>query len=300
MVKMNKIKTSLLVLAAATLSISAVASAAGQISKIEAYIRGDLKVKLNNEIVKLQNTPIVYENRTYVPLSEIADLVGVDVVWDGENKTIHINEVKPVPEFVEPTDYEEIQGMSFQVMLAEYGGRTYPVLTAYGQMGQLYYRVQDFQQMGYDIQGAKLAKEKWSDFWFVSKEEAQTFISNLKLSYRMDNETPVTGETNEKRMAVLRDYKPTIYYEYLGSDGYPRYDVYPGSPEVYMIDKVGVKEEEHEYSIFYKAAGKFYKTTLTLKNRNHANPEKEEDWYINSSQTNYVKKEEVYNYNTNY
>lgn len=57
-------------------------------AKIEALLYPDLRVLVNGEQIKLDSTPVVVEDRTYLPLRELGEKVmGMEVAWDQETKT---------------------------------------------------------------------------------------------------------------------------------------------------------------------------------------------------------------------
>lgn len=72
------------------LMLSATAFAAGGISEITAYIRDGFRFIVNGEQIELVNPPIVYNNRTYLPVRELAELLNHDVNFT--DNTIMINQ----------------------------------------------------------------------------------------------------------------------------------------------------------------------------------------------------------------
>ena len=60
-----------------------------------------INITVNGEAVQSDN--ILYEGTTYVPLRDVAEILGKEVSWDGETKTAGINEPSEVVEEVEET-----------------------------------------------------------------------------------------------------------------------------------------------------------------------------------------------------
>ncbi len=62
----------------------------------QAYIRGDISIMLGENEVHFKTSsgkavyPIIYQNRTYLPLRAIGELMGKNVNWDASTKTITI------------------------------------------------------------------------------------------------------------------------------------------------------------------------------------------------------------------
>jgi len=75
-------------IAGVMLTISATAFAAGGISKIEAYLREGFTFKVNGQAATLQNTPIVYNDTSYMPVRELAGMLGYDVGFEDNTITL--------------------------------------------------------------------------------------------------------------------------------------------------------------------------------------------------------------------
>lgn len=95
--KKSLLKSLALVIMTSLLTLSIVA-ASPQIYKITAYMNNELKFTFNGEGFQPKDengkklTPIVYDNRTYLPVRSIAELTGLDVDYDEESNTIIIAE----------------------------------------------------------------------------------------------------------------------------------------------------------------------------------------------------------------
>lgn len=53
---------------------------------------GSNKATVNGEEIALDASPVVYKNRTYIPVNFIAKSLGMKVVWDGSSKSVLIRE----------------------------------------------------------------------------------------------------------------------------------------------------------------------------------------------------------------
>lgn len=54
----------------------------------------DIKYLLNGEVVEFENKPLVYNQTTYVPIREAANLLGLEVDWDQERQMVVLNSVE--------------------------------------------------------------------------------------------------------------------------------------------------------------------------------------------------------------
>lgn len=96
---MRKFLTGLLVGALIMVPVSAFAKNA--VESISAYLNPNVKITLDGEPLELENTPIVYEQTTYLPLREIAEnIMGFEVAWNQETSTVEL--------LSEPADEQEV------------------------------------------------------------------------------------------------------------------------------------------------------------------------------------------------
>jgi len=66
------------------------------INQITATIT-QFKVFLNGSEKTFENPVVVINGRTYIPLREAAETLGIDVVWDEENKSIYLDNKNTIP-----------------------------------------------------------------------------------------------------------------------------------------------------------------------------------------------------------
>lgn len=63
--------------------------AAGIFQSIDVYVN-NINIRVNNQAVTTDN--FVYNNTTYIPLREVSELLGKDVLYDNSTKTVDIND----------------------------------------------------------------------------------------------------------------------------------------------------------------------------------------------------------------
>ena len=96
-----KIKKSVLTLAlalAVVFGIMVGANAADTLKTISAYLNYGITVKYNGDVQVLKDAngnrvyPISYEGTTYLPVRAVANLLGIEVNWDGATNTVWLGE----------------------------------------------------------------------------------------------------------------------------------------------------------------------------------------------------------------
>lgn len=55
-------------------------------------ILANVKVNVNGTDKNLKNTPLMYNDRTYLPVREVSDLLGYEVVWDDQTSTVRLTQ----------------------------------------------------------------------------------------------------------------------------------------------------------------------------------------------------------------
>lgn len=80
------------------------------VDNIQAYLNPNVKITVDGEPLELENTPIIYEQTTYLPLREISEKVmGMSVGWNQETSTVELTTEEAWP----TTDVTEFQ--SFEI-----------------------------------------------------------------------------------------------------------------------------------------------------------------------------------------
>jgi len=72
-----------------TTMLSGVAFAAGTYQNINVLLNA-VNVVVNGQNVATDN--LIYNDRTYVPLRAVSEILGKEVIWDGPNNTVNIND----------------------------------------------------------------------------------------------------------------------------------------------------------------------------------------------------------------
>lgn len=88
------------------LSLGVQTYAQDAVSTVAAWIRNDYRIEYNGEEKKLPEgyQILVYQNRTYLPLRYVGELLGADIQWDGETNTASIFQKKN-PGIIDTTGY---------------------------------------------------------------------------------------------------------------------------------------------------------------------------------------------------
>lgn len=180
------------------------------LKKVDAYLRPDFNIVLDGKQVKLEGAPLIYDGSSYLPLKELGNLLGANVLWKGETKTIYINsrinqeQAAPDPD----TASEEIKMTNPYSAIFTYLGSDYPVLLTYGgdQNRNVYWRLSDVRKMGIDTNGLPLARERYTQQLYVSEQEIKKkWRQTPKRSYNNQRENYIiAGEVNAKRLETIR------------------------------------------------------------------------------------------------
>lgn len=265
--------------------------AAGTLEKVEAFLRKDYKVMINGEAQNLALPPLIYQDRTYLPLYEIAKQLDSDVVWEGETKTIYINQrvftlqpsVEDDPDS-EQQDYDEIEQLYFSGQIARYLGRDYPVLMMIGWDGKTYYRVRDLERMGIDVRPLNKVREILTDTLYVSEAEASAaWKTTPEWSYPYPYSAIITGETDSEKIEALTSFQPM---ELIPGDHDEGSQLRPISGDAIVIDKLTSSDHTYPtYLMLYNARGELWQYELTLMNREKdefvdGKFQKVTEWYV--------------------
>ena len=80
-----------LVLAGVLLASSVVYAGAFKTEKIE-VLKENISVFINGKKIATEEEPFIYKGRTYVPVRVVAETLGQEVAWDGDNKIVYIGD----------------------------------------------------------------------------------------------------------------------------------------------------------------------------------------------------------------
>ncbi len=100
-IKINKILIAVLVM---TVALATVATGAASVAQVEAFLANDFNFRVDGEawtpkdVDGSELTPIVYRDRTYVPVRALLEDQGVEVDWDNDTRTVILNysALKPI------------------------------------------------------------------------------------------------------------------------------------------------------------------------------------------------------------
>lgn len=292
-----------LAIAISACSFAAGAHASDGLKKVEAYLRNDFQVRVNGEVLKLDSAPLVYNNRTYLAVSDIGLALNAEVEWNGATKTVFVNprlyEVQPRQQ--KSKKLEEMKITLLKGMTAEYLGAKYPVLVNDTYRGTRYYRELDLQRMGIDTTGLVKVEEKWSGVIYIAESEAKkAWKVQPTFTYSFNNQVVVT-ETDEMKARRLRNFDPddpiipNLPIEQEPDPSAPGYYYtysYQENPGIlYSVDPV--PGETNLYHALYYKDNKYIRYTLTLSEveRNNSKDGKAElikDWYISEYKSEYL------------
>jgi hypothetical protein len=181
------------------------------LKKVDAYLRPDFNIVLDGKPVKLEGAPLIYDGSSYLPLKELGNLLGANILWKGETKTIYINS-RINPEQAPPDPdaaSEEIRMTNPYSAMYTYLGADYPVLITYGgdQNRNIYWRLSDVRKMGIDTSGLPLAKERYTQQLYVSEQELKKKWRQTprRASSQRENYI-IAGEVNAKKIEAIRNY----------------------------------------------------------------------------------------------
>lgn len=291
-------KKTILVAGLALTCFAAGTYAAGPIQKIEAFLREDYKIKVDGELQQLTLPPIIYQDRTYLPVYEIGKFLNADVVWEADTKTIYVNprisELQPgVSEDGPEQTYEEIELVYAMGLIASYLGRDYPVLSIMTMEGENYYRARDLERMGIDLRPLEKVQEVLTGELYIHESEAkQAWKQTPEWNYPYPQSTIITGETDPLKIEALLAYEPLELITYENEQ--PQW--YPKKGQVIVIDKLS--ESENAYRMLFDASGELWQYELTLKSNEKQVIKDGEfvtelEWYVNSLSNKKLSKEDI-------
>ena len=115
-------------------------------------------VSVNEFNIKLSASPILYKDRTLVPLRFVGEATGMDVIWNKETKEIHINN-SATPKSYEKPDYTVYtQGAAFGTTAVDFLKRIKVEPDKYDEKNSNY-SFNKVKQFGYDSNLNVLFKE---------------------------------------------------------------------------------------------------------------------------------------------
>lgn len=141
------------------------------IRKVEAFLRPDFRVVVDGKQVNLENSVLVYNDSSYMPLRQLGELLNADVKWQDAGKTIYVNKrFEGQPETPAEEDYTEVRLQNPIAYEVGYLGGTYTLL-AHMTKQMTYYRVDDLSRMGIDTRGLMKSKDYYTGALYVTQDE---------------------------------------------------------------------------------------------------------------------------------
>lgn len=95
-------------------------------NQIQAVL-SDIKVTINGTPLQMDNQPISYQDRTYLPVRKIAEAVGKKVDWDETNNTVIIGEVAVAVNKADYISLDEARKLckgGYDIMIEDYNNKT--------------------------------------------------------------------------------------------------------------------------------------------------------------------------------
>ncbi|WP_028549387.1 stalk domain-containing protein [Paenibacillus sp. UNC451MF] len=224
------------------------------LQRVEAYLRPDFNIVLDGKAIKLEGPTLVYQDKSYLPLKELGNLLGANILWKSDNKTIYINSrinSEQTPEDKDAT-YEEFTLRSPASQWVTYLGADYPLLSVYSDSGSgVYYRLSDLRRMGIDTEGLKKNREKLTGVLYVSDSEARKRWRQAPSVARVNKENYViANEVNTEKLSKLKEYvKNTANFTIK--------DFYYSTKPI-MIEKISSNDDQdrYEYLVYQTMSGR--------------------------------------------
>jgi hypothetical protein len=160
------------------LIIGSVSIVAAQSETIEATI-SKFNIIVNGEYKQLQSDPLVYQGTTYIPLREIGNLLGYDVTYKADTRTIELNQSEPnIPEEIE-TVQTEPQPKDEQKEVGE--GPMEEKLPSLESVNEEINVVKmRIQLVDYLIKNANSTQQQFIDTWNEEKAELENQLEELE------------------------------------------------------------------------------------------------------------------------
>ncbi|NOU95281.1 hypothetical protein GC093_18920 [Paenibacillus sp. LMG 31456] len=236
------------------------------LQRVEAYLRPDFNIVLDGSPVKLNGPTLIYQDSSYLPLKELGNLLGANILYKDVNKTIYINSRINPEQIVDEKDLttDEFKLKNPNSIMVNYLGADYPLLLTNAEDKNnnstklLYYRLSDLKKMGIETGGMKKSKEMYTEELYVTETELKQFVKQLPTQNRSTNydRYVIAGEVNTKKLEALQNHiKTTMNSQNKDNKDKDRNFRYTSKPII--VDKT---ENENEYQYLY------YQTTYFDKN----------------------------------
>jgi hypothetical protein len=182
------------------------------LQRVDAYLRPDFNIMLDGKSVQLDSPTLIYDGNSYLPIKQLGNLFGANIIWKDATKTIFINSRINSEQVVTDKDQtiEEFKFRSPYSIMVNYLGANYPLLLAYADGNSsslLYYRLSDVRRMGIDTNGLKQSKEKLTGVLYVSELELKKLLKQMPTPNNSGRERYIISEElNTNKIKALQTY----------------------------------------------------------------------------------------------
>jgi len=223
--KSTRIGKSALIGALMLICFAAGSYAANGIQEVKAFLRDDLTIIIDGRPIILENSVLIHENYSYLPLRELGLMLNVDVDWNDADRTVIITS-PPVVEASAPAPSgnnsdnttgntsgsgnlvqypSEIQFTNVINYRITLDNKDYYLL-ANEQEGVMYFRKSDVDKMNLDLSGLRTVKEKHTSELYYPAGELSLRLQNPG-KFEVSNEV-IIRETNAEKVKALKLYTP--------------------------------------------------------------------------------------------
>ncbi|TVY06748.1 stalk domain-containing protein [Paenibacillus cremeus] len=257
------------------------------IQEVRAYLRPDFNLVVDGSPAKLEGSILIFNDKSYLPLTELGQMLGANIYWKAENKTIYVNSrINPEQRKDDSGEvYETIQMYNPYSVKLNYLGTEYPMLITYNNATgsasyEPFYRLSDVRRMGVDTDGLKKTRERYTQELYVSEKELDKRWSKQKPTKVYDTSGStyvISEEVHPVKLDLLRTHvKNTL------NSNFSNVTV---NDKPIIIDKVADEEDTYDYlfyetirsanvsqsvSGFYKARIQLYKNNLPGSNTTYS------------------------------
>ncbi|MFC0213162.1 stalk domain-containing protein [Paenibacillus chartarius] len=237
--KRNKWLLTLGMTAAFSAVFTAGAYADDVLEQVQAYLRPDFQIIVDGATVVFEEPPLIYNDKTYLPLKDLGQSLGAQVIWKGETKSIYVNSrLIPQQQEEEEQAYEQVAMSWPTANYVDYLGGTYILLQFRGAKEALY-RESDLIAMGVDVGGLRKVQDKYTKWVFVPQSEVdkrlkQKFTVNYTIQTNYSS-GPVDEKDPKKLKAIqafMKDWStsptnnPPVYTQFIVADKTDEPDTY--------------------------------------------------------------------------
>jgi len=207
--------------------------AADGLKKVQATLRDDYSLKVDGRTINLENSVLVYDGSSYLPVREVGKLLNVKTDWNAASKTIILTSSQPAPpanacpsptdagtgsnagsstsnsgktpsnsRFQYPADVKYSNPVKYKVTD---NGKSANVF-ANELSGIVYFRLVDLAPFGIDITDLKTVKEPHSKESYIPAEELKLRWTTPGFEILND---PIIRETDAEKVKTLKTYIPS-------------------------------------------------------------------------------------------